>query len=97
MGLNKPKQDPARVAVMDQGGEAQSERDSTWQRPTREETQALLQKQKEYRKLLHERYLPKAAADAEKEFEARKSPDIGKCSGESGCADPSCIPPRGLS
>lgn len=90
MGLDKLRQGRASVskpcpATMDP--EAQGEKDTIWQRQAREELQASLQKEKEYRRSLHGRYLQKAAADAEKEFESRKNLMLGKCSGESGCID----------
>lgn len=92
MGLDKPKPGHAsvskpRLTAMDHGEEAQGESDTIWQRQAREEMRALLQKEKEYRKNSHGRYLQKAAADTQKEFESRKSLLLDKCSGGSGCID----------
>lgn len=46
--------------------------DNVWQRQAQEEMGAMLQKEKEYRKNLHGRYLQKAAANAQNAFESRK-------------------------
>lgn len=87
MGLDNQRQGHASLskthpAVMDQG-----EKVSMWERQAGDEMQASLKKEKEYRRRLHESYLQKAAADAEKEFESRKTLMLGKCSGESDCLD----------
>lgn len=89
MGLDNQRQVRASMSkphppAMDQ--EEQGEKDSIWERQAGDEMQASLKKE-EYRRRLHERYLQKAAADAEKEFESRKTLMLGKCSGESDCLD----------